>query len=114
MLKKDLRKIYLEKRKTLSKDEVNFLSEKIFEKFILQFNVLKIKSYVFLPISKFNEINTLEFIKFLWSKKLMFLFLKLLIKFISVKFTPETILIENSWGILEPFLIKMKKLFLIT
>ena len=29
MLKKDLRKKYLEKRMALSKDEVNFLSEKI-------------------------------------------------------------------------------------
>ena len=34
MLKKNLREKYLEKRKTLSIDEVNFLSDKIFEKFI--------------------------------------------------------------------------------
>jgi 5-formyltetrahydrofolate cyclo-ligase len=47
MLKKDLRKIYLEKRKTLSKDEVNFLSEKIFEKFILQFNVIENQKVMF-------------------------------------------------------------------
>ena len=104
MLKKDLRKIYLEKRMTLSKDEVNFLSEKIFEKFILQFNIIENqKVSIFLPISKFNEINTLEFIKFLWSKKVNVFVPKIIDKdLISVKFTPETILIENSWGILEP------------
>ena len=104
MLKKNLRKIYLEKRMTLSKDEVNFLSEKIFDKFILQFNVIENqKVSIFLPISKFNEINTLEFIKFLWSKKVNVFIPKIIDKdLISVKFTPETILIENSWGILEP------------
>lgn len=104
MLKKDLRKIYLEKRMTLSKDEVNFLSEKIFEKFILQFNVIENhKVSIFLPISKFNEINTLEFIKFLWSKRVNVFIPKIIDKdLISIKFTSETILIENSWGILEP------------
>ena len=104
MLKKDLRKIYLEKRMTLSKDEVNFLSEKIFDEFILQFNVIENqKVSIFLPISKFNEINTLEFIKFLWSKKVNVFVPKIIDKdLISVKFTSETVLIENSWGILEP------------
>ena len=104
MLKKDLRKIYLEKRMALSKDEVNFLSEKIFDKFILQFNIIENqKVSIFLPISKFNEINTLEFIKFLWSKKVNVFIPKIIDKdLISVKFTPKTILIENSWGILEP------------
>ncbi|MFT3918549.1 MAG: 5-formyltetrahydrofolate cyclo-ligase [Cloacibacterium sp.] len=104
MFKKDLRKIYLEKRMTLSKDEVNFLSEKIFDKFILQFNVIENqKVSIFLPISKFKEINTLEFINFLWSKKVNVFIPKIIDKdLISVKFTPETILIENSWGILEP------------
>ena len=104
MLKKDLRKKYLEKRMTLSKDEVNFLSEKILDKFILQFNVIENqKVSIFLPISKFNEINTLEFIKFLWSKKVNVFVPKIIDKdLISIKFTSETILIQNSWGILEP------------
>ena len=104
MLKKNLRKIYLEKRMTLSKDEVNFLSEKIFDEFILQFNVIENqKVSIFLPISKFNEINTLEFIKFLWSKKLNVFIPKIIDKdLISVIFTSETVLIQNSWGILEP------------
>lgn len=104
MLKKNLRKIYLEKRMTLSKDEVNFLSEKIFDELILQFNVIENqKVSIFLPISKFNEINTLEFVKFLWSKRVNVFVPKIIDKdLISVKFTSETVLIQNSWGILEP------------
>ena len=71
MLKKKLREKYLEKRKTLSIDEVNFLSDKIFEKFILQFNVSENQNvHVFLPISKLNEINTFSFIKQLWKMKI--------------------------------------------
>ena len=41
MLKKDLRKKYMDLRKTLSKDEVLSLSQKIFENFVLQFNVIE-------------------------------------------------------------------------
>ncbi len=40
-LKKDLRKKYMDLRKTLSKDEVLSLSQKIFENFVLQFNVIE-------------------------------------------------------------------------
>ena len=104
MLKKNLREKYLEKRKTLSIDEVNFLSDKIFEKFILQFNVSENQNvHVFLPISKLNEINTFSFIKQLWEMKINVFVPKIhQNKIISVKFTPQTFLKENSWGILEP------------
>ena len=104
MLKKNLREKYLEKRKTLSIDEVNFLSDKIFEKFILQFNVSENQNvHVFLPISKLNEINTFSFIKKLWEMKINVFVPRIhQNKIISVKFTPQTLLKENSWGILEP------------
>ena len=104
MLKKNLREKYLEKRKTLSIDEVNFLSDKIFEKFILQFNVSENQNiHIFLPISKLNEINTFSFIKQLWEMKINVFVPKIhQNKIISVKFTPQTLLKENSWGILEP------------
>lgn len=104
MFKKDLRKKYLEKRKTLSIDEVNFLSDKIFDKFILQFYLSENQSiHIFLPISKLNEINTFSFIKQLWEMKINVFIPKIYQnKIISVKFTPPTLLKENSWGILEP------------
>lgn len=104
MLKKEVRKKYLEKRMTLSKDEVNFLSEKIFENFNLQFIVFENQNvHVFLPIDKFKEINTFPFIKFLWNKNVNVFVPKIQDgKIISVKFTPNTELVENSWGINEP------------
>lgn len=105
MLKKDLRILFLDKRNALPKDMVNVLSEKIFENFLLKFTVSENQNiHIFLPITKFNEINTFPFINFLWSKNVN-VFVPKIIKnqIISVRLTPETPLIENNWGIKEPF-----------
>ena len=104
MIKAELRKLYLEKRKTLSNDEVLILSKKILENFILQFNVIENQSvHVFLPIKKFNEIETKFLIEYFWNRKVNVFVPKIFKnKIISVKLTPETVLKENSWGILEP------------
>ena len=104
MKKQDLRKKYLEKRKTLSTDEVLLLSEKITENFILQFNVIENQNvHIFLPIEKFNEIETKFFLEYFWSKNVNVFVPKIhQNKIISVRFSPETTLKENSWGILEP------------
>ena len=104
MIKAELRKLYLEKRKTLSNDEVLMLSEKILENLILQFNVIENQSvHVFLPIKKFNEIETKFLIEYFWKRKVNVFVPKIFKnKIISVKLTPETVLKESSWGILEP------------
>jgi 5-formyltetrahydrofolate cyclo-ligase len=104
MKKQDLRKKYLEKRKTLSTDEVLLLSEKIYKNFILQFNVIENQDvHIFLPIEKFNEIETKFFLEYFWSKNVNVFVPKIhQNKIISVRFSPETTLKENSWGILEP------------
>ena len=104
MIKAELRKLYLEKRKTLSNDEVLILSKKILENFILQFNVIESQIvHVFLPIKKFNEIETKFLIEYFWKRKVNVFVPKIFKnKIISVKLTPETVLKENSWGILEP------------
>lgn len=104
MIKAELRKLYLEKRKTLSNDEVLILSEKILENFILQFNIIENQSvHVFLPIKKFNEIETKFLIEYFWKRKVNVFVPKISQnKIISVKLTSETVLKENSWGILEP------------
>lgn len=104
MLKKELRQKYLEKRKTLSEDEVNFLSQKILKNFILQFNLSENQSiHVFLPIKKFNEIETNSLIEYFWKCKVNVFLPKIHEnKIISIKYTSETILQENAWGILEP------------
>lgn len=104
MKKSELRKKYLELRKTLSKDEVLLSSEKIFKNFNLQFNVSENQNvHVFLPIEKFNEVDTNIFIDFFWNKNVNVFIPKMNQgKMISIKYTPETLLEENSWGILEP------------
>ena len=104
MKKQELRKKYLEKRKTLSTDEVLLLSEKIYKNFILQFNVIENQNvHIFLPIEKFNEIETKFFLEYFWSKNVNVFVPKIhQNKIISVRFSPETALKENSWGILEP------------
>lgn len=104
MIKAELRKLYLEKRKTLSNDEVLILSKKILENFILQFNIIENQNvHVFLPIKKFNEIETKFCVEYFWKRKVNVFVPKIFQnKIISVKLTPETILKENSWRILEP------------
>lgn len=104
MLKKDLRKEYLEKRMSLSESDVIILSEKIFNNIILQFEFLENQNvHVFLPIVKFHEINTFPFIEFLWSRKVNVFVPKVFDgMIISIKLTDNTVLKQNAWGINEP------------
>ena len=65
LTKNELRAFYKAKRMALSQDEVNFLSQKLLENFILQFNVIENqKVNVFFSIDKFNEVNTQIFIDY--------------------------------------------------
>lgn len=104
LTKKELRTIYKEKRMVLSQDEVNFLSKKIFEQFILQFNIIENqKVNVFLPIEKFNEINTQIFIDYFFDKNVRVFVPKIQGEnMISVEIFPNSELVINSWGIKEP------------
>ena len=104
LTKKELRTIYKEKRMALSQDEVNFLSQKIFEQFILQFNIIENqKVNVFLPIEKFNEINTQIFIDYFFDKKVRVFVPKIQGEnMISVEIFPNSEFEINNWGIKEP------------
>ena len=104
LTKKELRTIYKEKRMALSQDEVNFLSQKIFENFILQFNIIENqKINIFLPIQKFNEINTQIFIDYFFAKKARVFVPKIEgEKMISVEIFPDSEFEINHWGIQEP------------
>lgn len=104
MKKAELRKIYLEKRKALSKDEVQNLSKKIFKNFVLPFKPIENhKVHLFLSIEKFNEINTKFFIDYFFKHKIRVFVPKIIhSKLISVEFTQNTEMETNSWGISEP------------
>lgn len=104
MKKSEIRKIYLEKRKNLSKDEVQELSEKIFNQFIMHFKPSENQLiHLFLPIKKFNEIDTNIFINYFFKNKIRVFVPKIVEKkLITVELKENSVLIENSWGILEP------------
>ena len=99
-----LRTIYKAERMALSQDEVNFLSKKIFEQFILQFNIIENqKVNVFLPIEKLKEVNTQIFIDYFFENKIRVFVPKIQGEnMISVEIFPNSEFEINNWGIKEP------------
>ena len=104
MKKSEIRKIYLEKRKNLSQDEVSFLSEKIFANFVNYFKpISEQKVHIFIPIEKFNEMNTQLFIDYFLSRNIKVYVPKIVdVKLISVEIFSDTPFETNNWGISEP------------
>ena len=102
--KSELRKIYTEKRKSMSSAEVEDLSKSIFKQFLGAFDMSKVKKvHIFLPIKQKNEVSTWEFIEYFWKEGMSVFVPKMVqneIKTIQLK--PDTPLKENGWGILEP------------
>jgi 5-formyltetrahydrofolate cyclo-ligase len=103
MLKAELRKKYMQKRKALSSDEAFLLSEKIFKNFIDYFKPTEgQKIHVFVPIEKFNEIDTKVFITFFLEQNIHVYVPKIADGLISVEIFSDTKFETNSWGISEP------------
>lgn len=104
MTKLEIRKLYLEKRKTLSRDEVLILSEKIFENFISYFiPVSGQKIHIFIPIEKFNEVDTKVFIDYFFRNNIRVFVPKIVdTKLISVEIFDDTEFEINKWNIVEP------------
>ena len=69
MDKADLRREYKLKRSQLTSSEIKSCSEQIFSLIKSHFNLQNKTIHVFLPISKFNEVNTAAFIEFLFELK---------------------------------------------
>jgi 5-formyltetrahydrofolate cyclo-ligase len=108
MIKSQLRKIYLAKRKNLSPTERNRKSEQISNYFFQAFDLSKFGLlHCFLAIEKFNEIDTKLIFQRIWRE---FAHLKTVVPRVNfhtheienVKFTAETKLVKNAWGIDEP------------
>lgn len=104
MTKSELRNKYMQKRKTLSEDEVLSLSENIFLRFKEEFTlVANQKVHCFLPITEKNEVNTRFFIGYFFSKNIRVFVPKIdKGKMISVEIFPDTVLRTSLWGIPEP------------
>ncbi|MEI7486949.1 MAG: 5-formyltetrahydrofolate cyclo-ligase [Chryseobacterium sp.] len=105
MLKAELRKKYMQKRKALSSEEAFLLSEKIFENFINYFKpVSGQKVHIFIPIEKFKEIETQIFIDYFLSRNISVFVPKIVdTKLISVEIFKDNQFEINNWDIAEPF-----------
>lgn len=104
MKKSEIRKFYLNKRKTLSKDEVLSCSGMIFENFVDYFKPLpEQKVHIFIPIEKFNEVRTEIFISYFLSRNIRVFVPKIVdMKLIAVEIFSDTKFETNKWGISEP------------
>lgn len=104
MLKSELRKLYLEKRKAFSKEEVLLFSEQIRNQFFEHFQLQKGDCvHIFLSIDKFNEVDTSAFIQELWAREIRVFVPKMIgDTLITLEILPNTVYETNSWGIREP------------
>ncbi|MDN4011240.1 5-formyltetrahydrofolate cyclo-ligase [Chryseobacterium gambrini] len=104
MLKAELRKKYIQKRKALSIDEAFLLSEKVFKNFIEYFKPSQNqKIHIFIPIEKFREVNTQIFVSYFLSRKIRVFVPKIVdTRLISVEIFAYSKFELNSWGISEP------------
>ncbi|WP_288462052.1 5-formyltetrahydrofolate cyclo-ligase [uncultured Chryseobacterium sp.] len=104
MLKAELRKKYMQKRKALSIDEAFLLSEKVFKNFIEYFKPSQNqKIHIFIPIEKFREVNTQIFVSYFLSRKIRVFVPKIVdTRLISVEIFADSKFELNNWGISEP------------
>lgn len=108
MTKVELRKIYLAKQKSLSSLERKRKSEQITNAFFANFDLNKINFlHCFLPIGKFNEIDTNLIFQKIWRDFPRIETLAPRVNFQTVKienlkYAPETELVKNAWEIFEP------------
>ena len=108
MTKSELRKIYLEKQKSLSDVERKEKSLQIADQFFENFSLESLRFlHVFLTIEKNREIETSFIYKRLWQDFLKVTTLVARVDFQTLmlenlKFTRDTKLVANKWEILEP------------
>lgn len=108
MLKKNLRKIYLDQRKSLSAAEKEVKSFSIAERFFKNFDLSKINFlHSFLPIERFAEIDTRPIFEKIWRA---FPRIQTLVPRVNYQtdeienltFSIETETAKNAWQIHEP------------
>lgn len=108
MLKKELRKSYLARQKSLSPAEREEKSRQISDNFFRNFDLIEARFlHCFLPIEKFNEIETSTIFE---RVRRDFPRIETLVPRVdfqtgeieNLRFTPETELVQNAWQIHEP------------
>lgn len=108
MNKSELRRIYLEKQKAFSPEERAAKSRKIAERFFKEIDLGGLRTiHCFIPIEKFNEIDTVPIFERLWRE---FPRIQTVVPRVdvesgemrSLRFASETELVTNAWDIREP------------
>ena len=99
-MKNELRKKYKLLRKTLSEDQKDDFSNVIFNKCASKFNLEDKNISIFLPINKFNEINTWHFLDNLNGHFYVPVVQNKILR--HIKFENKAQLKTSDWGILEP------------
>jgi 5-formyltetrahydrofolate cyclo-ligase len=108
MKKQEIRKKYLEKRKQLGPEERTLMSRRIAGFFFDQiYNENFGHIHLFLPINKFNEVDTWVFVEEIKAKELP---VKIVIsrsdlesgQMTNYLLNSQTRLVENKWGVPEP------------
>ncbi|UKB84377.1 5-formyltetrahydrofolate cyclo-ligase [Chryseobacterium sp. MEBOG06] len=104
MLKAELRKKYMQKRKALSTDEAFLLSKRILNQFLAYFKPEEgQKVHLFVPIEKFREIDTQIFINYFLAHNLRVYVPKIADdQLVSIEIFENTVFETNNWGISEP------------
>lgn len=108
MKKAELRKIYLAKRAQMTPESICKMSEKIAQMFFENTDLKSVKTlHTFIPIHKFNEVDTSKIYTRVWAEHPQIATAlprtDLAAGVIeSVRFDPQTELVENNWGIREP------------
>lgn len=108
MFKSKLRQIYLGRQKLISPAEIIEKSREIAERFFESFDISGISFlHCFLPIGRFNEIDTKFIFERVWRDFANIVTLVPRVNFRtneleSLVFTPDTNLIQNAWQIHEP------------
>ncbi|WP_317126492.1 5-formyltetrahydrofolate cyclo-ligase [Chryseobacterium sp. G0162] len=94
----------MQKRKALSRDEAFLLSENIFQNFITYFKPQSgEKVHIFVPIEKFNEIDTQIFIDYFLAQNIRVYVPKIVDdQLIAIEIFKDTVFETNHWGISEP------------
>lgn len=105
MKKQELRKIYIQKRIELTKEEVISLQENIYQQ-IYDLDYTNVKNvHLFLSLKRFNEINTKPIIDFLRAKNIQIVVPKCNFEDNTLShfyFDKNTKLELNKFGVVEP------------
>jgi 5-formyltetrahydrofolate cyclo-ligase len=108
MTKAELRKIYLDQRRSLSVEEAKARSRSITDLFFEKFDLSSVKNvHCFISIEKFNEVDTSAIFQKIWNQfpSIRTLAPRLDREVVGLRhliYRAETVLEENVWGIREP------------